>query len=528
MLVVASCRKSVSEIESLPLQKAVDSLWVRPQYSWDILSGVLDDNLSETDRHIYSVARAHASLKLYQCLPDETDLRQDAISLQSAGMYRFAGEAYYVLGAMQNWNGEDAEAMKSLKEAEHLFGEGGGTAILRGMTYYKMGRISETEQLYSVAERYYEKAVPLLAEAGFPYYAACGYRELARTTQDSLVRKESFSEALRYAEELDTLTYLDIRYSALSRLEPQSPELTAISKYLCDSAGQKRYAYDLIKHYLRVGKVDSAKIYLDIFSMDTANLAWSKEKYTYLLSQYQQALGQGAGAYATLQQLYDKQSSEIEESGMARTFTISEHYDNALVREQNLQLRVEKQHLYVVIGSIAIVLLVGIGLIVIIYSRWKSKRMVEKAQTEARIEGMNSELKARRESMQRMLEQRVSLSKNLQESVIGQKTGELPAWAKEFVETNIFTQAEQWASFREEFDAAYGNLLTRLKESYPSLTPMDLQVIALIVSGFDISDICLLLNLTKRTIWSRRLRIKTHLGLKSGERIEEFLEKFVE
>ena len=516
LLLAVGCQQKQSVIENTCLQEAVDSLWSRPHYSWERLSGILDESLSETDLHIYHITCAHASLKLYQCLPEETDLPAEAAFFKSVNLPRFAGEAYYVLGAYQNWQGDNSDAMQSLKEAEHLFDEGGGTDILRGMTYYKMGRISETEQLFAVASRYYEKAVPLLSRAGLPLYAACGYRELARTTQDSVVRKEAFAKALHFADELDTLTYLDIRYSALSRLEPNSKELIAISRYLCDSAGQKRYAYDLIRHYLRVGKTDSAKIYLDIFSMDTANLAWSAEKYTYLLSQYQQAVGQESGAYSTLQQLYDAQRGEIEESGMARTFTISEHYDNALVREQNLQLRVEKQHLYVVIGSILIVFLVGIAVFVYVYSRRK-----------ARIDSMHAELKARRESMQRMLEQRVSLSKNLQESVIGQKAGALPAWAKDFVETNIFTQAGHWASFREEFDTAYSNLLTRLKEAYPALTPMDLQVIALMVAGLDISDICLLLNLTKRTIWSRRLRIKEHLGLKPGERIEDFLESFM-
>ena len=100
----------------------------------------------------------------------------------------------------------------------------------------------------------------------------------------------------------------------------------------------------------------------------------------------------------------------------------------------------------------------------------------------------------------------------------------VPQWAKDFIDTNIFTTSEQWQDFLQEFNGCYGNLLTRLQQSYPRLTHADMQVIALIVLGLDISDICLLLGLTQRTIWSRRLRIKTHLNLSAGESIEAFLQ----
>ncbi|MBR3646776.1 MAG: hypothetical protein IKN59_00095 [Paludibacteraceae bacterium] len=521
--VLTACTNKPTGIQNADLQSAVDSLWTNPQHSLESMEKLFVGELTEQEEHIFTITRAHAVLKLHHSLEDEDELNAAAEYCLSRKMNRYAGEAYYIQGAYRNYVGENATAMMWLKQAERTFEGAEVPPILTGMTYYKMGRISETEQLYAVAQRYYEQAVPYLDSAAIPLYAACGYRELARTSTDSVLQRKYFEKAQAYAAGLDTLTQLDVRYSALSHLNPQSEELIRISQYLCDSAGQKRYAYDLVRYYLKQNQLTQAKAYLDVLAEDTAALDWSRDKYAFLLSCYLKAYGNNAAAYETLLGLYNKQSGEIEASGMTRTFTISEQFDNAGEREKNLQLRVEKQRLFVVLVSLlAVVLAVGIVLEVL-YSRRKAKAMVRQAEAEASIERLSAELQLRRESMQRVLAQRISLSKNLQESIVRHRDEAVPQWAKEFVETNIFTTEEQWASFREEFNACYGDMLTRMKAEHPALTPADLQVIALTVLGVDISDICLLLNLTKRTVWSRRLRIKTHLGLSEEEQLDEWL-----
>ena len=88
---------------------------------------------------------------------------------------------------------------------------------------------------------------------------------------------------------------------------------------------------------------------------------------------------------------------------------------------------------------------------------------------------------------------------------------------------NIFQSEAQWTAFKTEFNQAYAGLLDRLKMEHPALTAVDQQVIALILLDMDISDICLLLNQTKRTVWSRRQRIKEHLGLTDEEKLDEWL-----
>ena len=525
LLVALSCcsNKSV-EVSDAGLRLAVDSLWSNPTLSWAVMDTLQVDRLNETDRHIYNITRAHANLKLKHQLPECEALNADAEFFLGKKMNRFAGEVYYVQGAYRNYIGEESQGMQLLKQAERLFEGVEVPDILRGMVYYKMGRVSETEQLYEVALKYYEEAVPYLDREGLPLYAACGWRELARTSRDSVVQKDAFARALAYAQTLDTLTQLDIRYAALSRFDPQSEEIIRISRYLCDSAGINRFAYDLVRYYLRENSMESAKKYLDVLAADTLTPNWSKDKYAFLLSRYQRAKGQNAQAYETLLSLYNKQSGEIEASGMTRTFTISERFDNQSEREKNLQLQVEKQRLYMALFGVLLVILTALIVTIVIVSRRRAERLVEAAETQMQIERLHAEVEIRRRSMGRLLAQRIQLSKSMQESMKRHKEDKVPAWVQEFVETNLIMTDEQWASFRDEFNANYGNFLTRLKSEHPALTASDLQVIALTVLGVDISDICRLLNLTKRTVWGRRLRIKDHLGLTSENQLDEWLQ----
>lgn len=524
LVALTGCSNRSVEVSDRGLRLAVDSLWTNPGLSWTVLDTLQLNRLSEAERHIYTITRAHARLKLQHCLPECEALTADAAYFIGKKMYRFAGEVYYVQGAYRDYIGEESKGMQLLKQAERLFEEAEVPDILRGMVYYKMGRVSETEQLYEVALRYYEEAVPYLDRAGLPLYAACGWRELARTSRDSVVQKDAFARSLRYAEALDTLTQLDIRYAALSKLDPQSEEIIRISRYLCDSAGIHRFAYDLVRYYLKENSMESAKKYLEVLATDTLTPNWSKDKYAFLLSRYQRAKGQNAQAYETLLSLYNKQSGEIEASGMTRTFTIAEQFDNQSEREKNLQLQVEKQRLYMALFGVLLVILTGLIVAIVIVSRRRAAHLVEAAETQMQIERLHAEVEIRRASMGRLLMQRIQLSKSMQESMKRHKEDKVPAWVQEFVETNLIMTDEQWASFRDEFNANYSNFLTRLKAEHPALTASDLQVIALTVLGVDISDICRLLNLTKRTVWGRRLRIKDHLGLTPEDQLDDWLQ----
>ena len=511
-----ACTKK-NEIENPSLAHVVEQVWSATDSAMNQWEEINAEVLNDYDYHRYRLAEAHLCLKRGVKWSQDLDMVVLAKYFENHSDLESAGEAYYIQGAYLNWRGENTEAMQMLKEAENK----PTTSIIRGMTYYKMGRISESEQLYNIALENYEKALPHLEAAGLPLYLASVYRELGRMGKHTYF-DDALVEANRYG---DTILYLDIRYAQLANNQSQSPELAQICQYLCHQAGQKRYAYDLVKYYIRAQKADSARIYLDILAADTTARIWSKQQYVLWNSQYLHLKGRAREAYSELYQLYNENYSVMEEKGRASAFVAAEHYDNEAEHAKNLQLQLEKQRLYIVLISVLLAILLATILLILFNARRKTERLVEQARTQQEIRDLQKELRLRREALKQVLNQRLELNKNLQEALLMKKKEErIPDWAQQFINSNIFSTDEEWEHFFGEFNGCYGNLMKRLQSEYPRLTSTDTQVLALYILGLDNSDICLLLGLTQRTIWSRRMRIKSRIGLGEKESLDKWLE----
>jgi DNA-binding CsgD family transcriptional regulator len=226
--------------------------------------------------------------------------------------------------------------------------------------------------------------------------------------------------------------------------------------------------------------------------------------------------------------LYNAYYKEVEEQGRASAFVAAQHFDNEAEKAKNLQLQLEKQQLYIVLGTVVIIILC-VGILLILYaSKRRTERLTEQARVQQQISNLQHELQLRRDALKRVLNQRLELNKKMQEALLTKKKEEkIPDWAQQFIDSNIFSTDEQWEEFFNEFNGCYGNLLKRLQEDYPRLTSTDTQVLALYVLGLDNSDICLLMGLTQRTIWSRRMRIKSRVGLGEKESLDKWLEEWV-
>ena len=515
-----SCSKKTT-IENDELREAISQVWLDADVAHEMLKQIDINSINYYEQQHYRLVEAHLMLKRELRLPNGSDMDALAKYFESCEDEASAAEAYYIQGAYLNWLSENTRAMQYLKKAESY----PATAIIRGMTYYKMGRISESEQLYDIALKNYQKALPYLEEAGLPLYLASVYRELGRNTHNDS-RNQYFDKAQDAARFMgDSILQLDIRYAQLSANKPNSPEIASICQYMCHQVGQKRYAYDLVKYYIRTNKADSAKIYLDILAADTTAQIWSAQQHALWKSQYLHLKGKDREAYESLYELYNAYYKELEEKGRASAFVAAQHYDNEVEHAKNLQLELDKQRLYVVLAMVLIVVLCIVILAILFISRQKAKHLEEKTRNEEKIANLQNELQIRRESLKRIMNQRIELSKNLQETILSRKKEEnIPQWAKEFIDNNIFSTEKQWQDFLKEFEEAYGDILSRLQQTYPRLTSTDLQVIALYILGIDNADICLLTGATQRTIWSRRMRIKNRIGLGEKESLDKWIQ----
>ncbi|MBR5327755.1 MAG: hypothetical protein IKV31_04350 [Paludibacteraceae bacterium] len=521
LVICCSCSKKTT-IECDELQEAISQVWLDADVAHEVLGQIDINSINYYEQQRYRLAEAHLMLKRELRLPSGSDMDALAKYFESCEDEASVAEAYYIQGAYLNWLGKNTQAMQYLKKAE----SNSATAIIRGMTYYKMGRISESEQLYDIALENYQKALPYLEEAGLPLYLASVYRELGRNTNNDS-RNQYFDKALTAARFMgDSILQMDIRYAQLSASEPNSPEIASICQYMCHQVGQKRYAYDLVKYYIRTHKADSAKIYLDILATDTTAQIWSAQQHSLWKSQYLHLKGQDKEAYESLYDLYNAYYKEVEEQGSASAFVAAQHYDNEVEKAKNLQLELDKQRLYIALALVLVGVLCVVIMAILLITRQRAKHMVEQVRSQQEIVHLKEELNIRRNSLKRIMNQRIELNKNLQEAILSRKKEEsIPQWAKAFVEQNIFSTEEQWQDFLKEFEEAYGDILAKLQSTYPRLTSTDLQVIALYILGIDNSDICLLTGASQRTIWSRRMRIKNRIGLGEKESLDKWIER---
>ena len=521
LIICCSCSNKTT-IENSKLQEAISQVWLDADVAHEMLEKIDINSINYYEQQRYRLAEAHLMLKRELRLPSGSDMDALAKYFESCGDEASVAEAYYIQGAYLNWLGKNTQAMQYLKKAESY----PTTAIIKGMTYYKMGRICEIEQLYDIALENYKQALPYLEEVGLPLYLASVYRELGRNSEDT-EQDSYFDKALTAARFMgDSILHKEIRYAQLTASQSNSPEIASICQYMCHQVGQKRYAYDLVKYYIRTHKADSAKIYLDILATDTTAQIWSAQQHALWKSQYLHLKGQDKAAYESLYDLYNAYYKEVEEQGRASAFVAAQHYDNEVEKAKNLQLELDKQRLYIALVLVLVGVLCGVILAILLITRQRAKHMVEQVRSQQEIVHLKEELNIRRNSLKRIMNQRIELNKNLQEAILSRKKEEsIPQWAKAFVEQNIFSTEEQWQEFLKEFEEAYGDILAKLQSTYPRLTSTDLQVIALYVLGIDNSDICLLTGASQRTIWSRRMRIKNRIGLGEKESLDKWIER---
>lgn len=398
-----------------------------------------------------------------------------------------------------------AEAMRPLKQAELLIDESVDNKTA-GMIFMLQGSVLELhDYLWQEAEYKYRVALPYFEAADDTVRMACCHRDIARMSlwrQDTVAYEEHFLQAIELVSQTDNrLFYCDIcaQYQ-LNHMPTDTLLLMALNEELCDSFGIYRYAYIPVEYHLARGNIAEGETFLSVYARDSVYTTWSRDEYDYLHSTLLAAKGDNVAAYRELRRLYLRRQQQTYEDGLSRTYAIARQYDIEREHHKMEQLLMQRRLLWFAVISLIVIL--AMSLLV----AWLIARI-----RKAKLAQANTELLARRASLQRVLKQRVELTRQMRQSAesIAHK---MPVWLQQYVDSNTFVNPETWKQFMQEFNDLYGNVLDRLQEQYPSLNENDLQYIALAMLGMDINDICYLLGMTDRTIWNRRQKIKIRIG----------------
>ena len=510
--ILGGCGNGV-KVRNLDIIHANALIEPHPDSTLTILASINPDTLPEYDKMHWYLLHEYASLKLWKPVSPDTIMPIVVDYFQRTGDKQHLCEALYIQGAQYEHTNRCQEAMLCLKEAEQYIPYLDTVSSVAGLIYYIEGAIFESEMLFHLSLEKYLQALPYYQQAGDKKRAAYCCRDIARMLSESNDSTQTiyYDMAMDYAlQQHDTLAYLSTLWQKEYNLK-SSPfdSLLPISLYLVDSLHKTRYAHFPTEYYIKQGKIEKAKTYLQLFSQDTAFLDWSREKYNDLQSQLLYQENEPALAYDLLQQVYRQFRQRVKQDAHVRTYLISRQYDLEKEQQKTLRLTITRQRLWITIGAGVSGFITILLIVLFIYHHKRMLHRQKEQAMQANIRALNAELNEKRNTLRRQLYQRMDMAKHLHVDDIPAK---LPREVRDYLEQIVFTKEENWQELRQEFNALYGGLLDNLKKQHPVLTTQDEQVIVLGVLGFSNSDMAFLLNISDRTIWNRRQKIRDRLG----------------
>lgn len=449
------------------------------------------------------------------------------------------GERAYVQGTSSNHASMYEESTYYLKQAEDAFlsipdagldmGQQEKRDSLLGLTWFHLGNTSESEMLYDIAQEYYRKAIPLLEKEKNETYLACAYRDIARTTAIAGGERDSVLWYFRRAEEFARAAGSDILVLDVDAYRYQLcfPDSVAhrlqVCRLLAEQYGVPTRYSEIVELLLAQQETDSAAYYLErLQPRDSAYAYWFEQSYAYLHSKILLHRGHTEDAYRVLLDLYDRKIDELQRDAGARTYALSLHYDVA--REQQLAEEAHRERQWQRTVSVILVMLLVL-VVLLLFVSWRYWQHRRREQTAA-LQALRAKYTQQLQSALERLQQKVRLTKEIELQRLRGNEVEFPKWLQTFRDEQLTMNKESLDELIRSIDGALDGAVSRLRREYPPLTESDMQFVILSIIGASDSDIGILLNVQKQTVYHRRQIVRRHIDQEIDD-IDAWLRAYV-
>jgi hypothetical protein len=434
-------------------------------------------------------------------------------------------EELYRLGSTSNSSSQYENSTAYLKQAEEVLlsippsevshQQGARRNQLLGLTWFRLGNTSESEMLYDIAQSYYRKSIPMLHPDSDATYLACAYRDIARTMaitggeQDSVLWY--FAQARQYAQEAESeVLALDIDAYRYQLCYPDSvAQRLAVCRRLAETYGAHARYSEIVELLLAQHATDSAAYYLErLQPKDSSYVYWFEQSYAYLQSKVLRQQGKQDKAYEVLLRLYDRKIEELQRDAGARTYALSLHYDVA--REQQLAQEAQRERSWQrkISLALALALVLALALAAVLWRYWQRRRREQAAALKALQDKYAQQLQLALER----LKQKVNLTREMELQRLRGNEPEFPKWLQTYRNEQLTLSKESIDELIASMDKALDGAISRLRTDYPALTESDMQFAILSIIGASDSDMGILLNVQKQTIYHRRQIVRKHVN----------------
>jgi hypothetical protein len=428
------------------------------------------------------------------------------------------GEEYYRLGTSSNQSSNYEKSTIYLKQAEECLESLPPSERrdgLLGLTRFHLGNTSESEMLYEIAQEYYRNAIPLLKQSNNTTYLACAYRDIARTMALTDGSRDSvlwyFAQAKQYAQEAESeVLALDIDAYRYQLCYPDSvAQRLSVCRRLAEDFGAHARYSEIVELLLAQHATDSAAYYLErLQPKDSAYAYWFEQSYAYLQSKVLQQRGKSDQAYEGLLDLYDRKIDELQRDAGARTYALALHYDVA--REQQLAQEAKRERKWQrkISFILVLLLLLAVVLLLVLWRYWQQRKKEQTAALQALQDKYAQQLQLALERLQ----QKVNLTREMELQRLRGDEPEFPKWLQTYRNEQLTLSKESIDELIASVDKALDGAVSRLRTEYPQLTESDMQFAILSIIGASDSDMGILLNVQKQTIYHRRQIVRKHVN----------------
>lgn len=448
-------------------------------------------------------------------------------------------EELYRQGISSNSSSHYEASTDYLKQAEEVLLDIRNTELtpsdwerrnrLLGLTWFRLGNTLESDMLYSIAQSYYRKAIPLLNPDSDALFLACSYRDVARTMVIADGKRDSalwyFDRAKQFASMTKSeVLLLDIDAYRYQLCYPDSVEQRlVVCQEMAEHYGAHARYSEIVELFLAQHETDSAACYLSrLQPADSAYTYWFEQIYAYFNSKILRQEGQTDSAYCILLDLYDRKIEELQRDAGARTYALSLHYDVAREQQRAEEAQRERKWQRTVSAILVLLLTVLVILFFVIWRYWQHRRREQARQLETLRDKYVQQLQLALERLQ----QKVNLTREIELQRMRGNEVEFPKWLQTYRDEKLVMNKESLNELIASIDKALDGAISRLRAEYPELTESDMQFAILSIIGASDNDMSIVLNVQKQTIYHRRQIVRKHVNPEI-EDIDTWLRKYV-
>lgn len=424
------------------------------------------------------------------------------------------GRCLQLIGTIKAREGKLSESLALSLESAKIMEQYQDTTATLGLAYTLMGNIYNKLNKKDSAEFYFEKALKQHQSNKSLAYLPGAYCNVAAIA----LQKNQAQPGKSYYELAHAIA------DSTRNRQAKVSALTGLGKWYLTFPGDSRKTDSLLAQALKIAHGLTDKAYLIQVLIEKKNLQKMQGNFAEALKTEEQIT-------VIKDSLFNREKEHITRS-LELQFDIAEK-ERIIesVKRENAGTKLTNYYLY---GIILTICLTSFLVFVLLKRINKRDKLLLKTKDEL-MEAIEGKKKAMEQKMSNEIEFRESqlsaltiqmVQKNdllllLKEKLDSDKNEQDTAISK--IINKGLNQDKEWDDFNTHFESINKNFYTRIKQAFPSVSPGELRICALIKMNLSIKEMASILNISPDSVKTARYRLRKKLQLNTEDNLTEFI-----